>query len=835
MVHSVIRLRAATKGQWVALWWCLVSLLVIGPAIGFVSPVQAEGSRDLYPARPDNDGVNRHRANIEWRTSFYGTFLRRRSLFKVYAEAGEVILLGSSAVGVRMSDDVNDDREGDIRLFRPGRVTGPVGDENIPEAPDFSCIGQRVATNNPDQGRITSRAQELAGPDTIIDSAAGTPGNSVANGYVPCFYEVEETGIYNLVFYGPEGGNSDADVSPLGEYDLASPGNFNAEQGASVAAWDATVRSSLTSTEDINGRLFTDYFTPFTGGWPRPLYSSYFVLTRDSYIYRIDLRSLDANGFIVYANDRGFLNSDGTPLFHDVVAVPSLNEQEGNQLNQLIGDTRLAPPTHLIFFHQPSAEATTANAIPLEPVLPIIDSFQFIGPGGNSDTFVGGGGAFRFTTNVSGLFRLTISQDGLDFDPENPRNRVIRLPHEVGEVTVPWDGLDNTDNPFPTGNFSAKVIVRGGEIHFPILDPESSLEGGPTYTLINPPGGECPRFERADANCNIGFYDDRGYITANDIPVGQLGQVLPGNEPPVPPNSDLINGFDTTTNQRRFGDGSINGFGDKKGLDLWTYFPSQALLTNLQVISPNLAIAKDDGGVTAVPGDTVTYKLAYTNTTSVDVSGVVITDVVPLYTRFNASASAPYPWSCPDGSPPGTLCTLEIGPMAGLTSGSVNIAFTIDEDIPVDVTFIENAAFIRDDGTHGNEPMDDNEDNDTTPIQRGTPTPSTVTPTPTDEPGNFPTNTPGPTRRPPGDDDDDDDDDGDPGGGNPPIVAGTPVPPVPLPTPAATPTMPVLFLPETGERPSPIPLLVISGLGLGLGTLVTYFIRSRGKRGEGRG
>lgn len=172
--------------------------------------------------------------------------------------------------------------------------------------------------------------------------------------------------------------------------------------------------------------------------------------------------------------------------------------------------------------------------------------------------------------------------------------------------------------------------------------------------------------------------------------------------------------------------------------------------------------------------------------------------------------------------------------MAGLTSGSVNIAFTIDEDIPADVTFIENAAFIRDDGTHGREPMDDNEDNDTTPIQRGTPTPPTVTPTPTDKPGNFPTNTPGPTRRPPGDNDDDDDD-GEPGGGNPPIVAGTPVPPAPLPTLAPTATMPVLFLPETGERPSPIPLLVISGLGLGLGTLVTYFIRSRGKRGERRG
>lgn len=815
MVNFVLRVCVAVRGRRFALLLSLLTMLIYPAATGLVVPVQAEGSRNLYPQRPNGDDVERFRANIEWRTSFYGTFLRRRSLFQVFAQTGEVILLGSSAVGMQVSDD---GQEGDIRLFRPGRVTGPVGDEAMPETPDFSCVEQRAETNNPNQGRITSRAQELAGPDTIIDPVNGTPGNNVTNGYIPCFYEVEETGIHYLVFFGPEGGNSDKDVSPLGEYDLESEGNFNAAQGASVAAWDATVRSALSATEDINGRLFADYFTPFTGGWPRPLYSSYYVLTRDSYIYRIDLRSLDANGFIVYANDRGFLDSDGTPLFHDVVAFPTLSEQEGNQLNQLIGDTQPAPPTHLIFFNKPSAEAIAANGISLEPVAPVLDSFQFVGPEGNGDTSVGAGGAFVFTSNVSGLFRLTISRDGLDFDPENPLNRVIRLTHDIGEVSVAWDGLDNAGNPFPPGNFSAKLIVRGGEIHFPILDPESSLEGGPTYTLINPPGGECPRFERAEPNCNIGFYDDRGYIAANGVPVGQPGQVLPGIVPPVPPNSDLINGFDTTTDQRSFGDGGINGFGDKKGIDLWTYFPSQTLLTNIQIISPNLAIAKDDGGVTAVPGDTVTYQLTYTNTTKIDVSGVVITDVVPLYTSFNAAASAPYAWRCPDGSPPGTICSLEIGPMAGLTTGSARIAFTIDENIPDDVTFIENAVIIREDGTHGNEPLDDNDDRDTTPLQRATPTPSTVTPTPTDKPAPFPTPTPKPTRRPPDDDD------------NPPPVAATPPPPTPSPTLAPTPTMPVLFLPETGERPISGLLWVFSVLGVGLGAWVIYLLRYRGNR-----
>jgi uncharacterized repeat protein (TIGR01451 family) len=691
-----------TDPQWIGILICLMILLGVCSILAW--PAQAEGSRTMYPA-----GIQGHRGNIEWRTSFYGNFLRRRSLFKLYVEAGEVILLGSSAVGVE---------QGDILIYLPGRVTGPVGDENIPAPPDFNCEAQRQATGNPNQGRITSREQELAGPATITDTVTASPGNEVPDAYTPCFYSAPETGIYYVIFFGPYGGNSDKEIAPTGEVELASPDNFNARQATSVAVWDVTVRSSLTSLEDINGRLFADYVTQFVGGNPRPVYSQIYIVTRDGFRYVTNLGGLDPDGFITFANDVGFLDNNGDPLFHDVVAKPGLPVQEGNQLNERIGDTQLAPPTHLVFLNPPLDIVLQANDIPLTATAPELSQFEFQGRLGENDTYVSGGGTFIFTSNVSGLFQIVISRDGVDFDPTNPLNRVIRRQHPGGTTTVEWDGLDNSQNPFPVGlGYQAQMILRAGEHHFPILDPENSLEGGPTYELLNPPNDQCPSFNGNPPNCYIAFYDDRGYITSNGTPVGTPGEALPGTNPPEPPFSDPLAGFDTRTNQRKFGDGSGSGFGDKKGLDLWTFYPSEAALTTIDILPPNVAITKTDGGVTTSPGGIVVYTLNYSNTGPVEMTGVVITEEVPLYTFFNQTASAPTIWSCPDGSPAGTGCTTTIGTLPSGSGGAVTFAITVDPQIPAEVTQIENLAVIGDDGIHGPDPDVDNTAPDTTPLQ----------------------------------------------------------------------------------------------------------------------
>lgn len=155
------------------------TILTIFAALFLIHPqtAQAEGSRSLYPS-----GINGSRANLEWRTNTYGGLLLRRTLLKVYANAGEEILVGSSANGVG---------SGDILIYDPGRVSGPVGGETIPGTPDFKASSQAG------KGKITSRALELAGPR----SADGT-GNT--SGYAPAAYVAPTTGIYSVVFYGTE-------------------------------------------------------------------------------------------------------------------------------------------------------------------------------------------------------------------------------------------------------------------------------------------------------------------------------------------------------------------------------------------------------------------------------------------------------------------------------------------------------------------------------------------------------------------------------------------------------------------------------------------------------
>jgi hypothetical protein len=550
---------ANVSSKWARLLVATLLALSVLATSGSLSAgvAHAEGSRDLYPS-----GATGFRANLEWRNSFYGpNFLLRRSLLQVYVEPGEVILVGSSAVGVGA---------GDIQLFSSDQVTGRIGDETVTGPPDFGCV-----TDQPGRGQITSRAQELAGPQ----SADGT-GN--LGGYVPCFFTVPSGGsadnIYYVAFFGPQGSASNVENFPSGRIDLitGNPLDFGPGQNTSVSAWDVTVRSSLTSTADITGRLFSDYLAMITGDSSRPLISTLDVLTTDGYIYEVDLRELDPYGFIVYANDVGFLDSDGTtPLLHDVLADEDIPTQEQNQLNVLQGGVSLAEPTHHIFFNEPSDEARLALNGLVDPVAPSINSFVFNGVLFDNNTLVGAGGTFDLTVNVRGIYQLVISQDGVDFDPNLPTNRTLIGVGSAGSQQIAWDGLDNAGVPFPEGlDYPARILLRAGEVHFPLLDVENSQDGGPQYELTNPPDG-CPPLA---GGCFTGFYDDRGYTTADGTDVGVPGIELPGVNPPPVPNSDPLLGFDTSISpgQRAFGDGSQAGFGDKKGLDLWTYYPTEA-------------------------------------------------------------------------------------------------------------------------------------------------------------------------------------------------------------------------------------------------------------------
>jgi LPXTG-site transpeptidase (sortase) family protein len=134
----------------------------------------------------------------------------------------------------------------------------------------------------------------------------------------------------------------------------------------------------------------------------------------------------------------------------------------------------------------------------------------------------------------------------------------------------------------------------------------------------------------------------------------------------------------------------------------------------------DLAISKDDSGFTAVPGHAVNgiihYIVNYSNLGNQQATGVVITDVVPLYTTFNPAESTAG-WNCLPDNSDGSTCTISIGAVNASSSGSVVFAVTVDNVLPVGVTEVENTASINDDGTHGLDiDLTNNSDDDQTPL-----------------------------------------------------------------------------------------------------------------------
>ena len=140
-------------------------------------------------------------------------------------------------------------------------------------------------------------------------------------------------------------------------------------------------------------------------------------------------------------------------------------------------------------------------------------------------------------------------------------------------------------------------------------------------------------------------------------------------------------------------------------VDLFTDDPSTGLsddptCTIVEQNPPDLQLVKSDDGVSVQAGGTVEYTLTFTNVGGGDATGVIITDTVPTNTTFNAAASTPG-WSCADGDPAGTTCTLPVGSILAGGSGVATFAATVDRPIASGVDFIVNAAEITDDGAGG--------------------------------------------------------------------------------------------------------------------------------------
>ncbi|MGB7375990.1 MAG: hypothetical protein WA959_05360 [Rivularia sp. (in: cyanobacteria)] len=497
----------------------------------WTAPAQAEGSKGLVQNGGD-------RPYTEWSTATSAN-IERKTRLKVFVKNGETVNLGSS---------VHNSFDGKDIVFR-----SPSGVEQV-------CDVQESG-----EGFIDTVAKETAGPLPNLPLPD-------ADGYTPCQFTADNTGIYEVEFHSPD--PNGADPPPRATNEAFPTDNT---QGKSVAAWDITVRDEDENTK--NGRVFTNYMAINMGANNKFLNTNFLIQTKDGFLYQTRMNGIDPFGFLFFGNSRGFIDrTDNSTLYHSA-------KSDNNQLSPFQGNIEVQRPdledtstdiTHLVFFNAPDTDTLSELNIPLVPAIPTTPSnFKFTGGAGGSgnQTFVGVGGNFSFDSTSPGSYEIIIDsdEDGI-FDPS--KDRVLQSMVAIGSNVVTWDGKDPQGNNLsPRSNndpYNARITLRTGEYHFPMLDVENNRNGF-VIEMLNAPAA-FPVGNRYTV-----YYNDDNYITSNgvNIDLSDSGATTPRN---------AATGIDSSSGTHRFS----NNYGDFKGIDTWAYFPSEATFTNLIIAEAGL-------------------------------------------------------------------------------------------------------------------------------------------------------------------------------------------------------------------------------------------------------
>ncbi|WP_334900248.1 hypothetical protein [Nostoc sp.] len=569
-----------------------------------IQPSWAEGSKELV-----SDGG--YRPYLEWSDLLLAGIVRK-TILKVYVQQGETVNLGSSVI-TSFSDPQ------DI-VYR-----SPFSSQN------GSCD---VLTNG--FGLINTVVKETAGP---------LPNT---NGYSPCKFVATETGIYEVEFHSPNTAGA-SNPPPISATAAFPTGNT---QFSGVAAWDITVRDSNGVAK--KGRVFTNYIAMnmganASGGTPVALNSKLYIQTKDGYRYETDMNGVDPFGFIFFANNRGYLDkTNNSTVYHSAGGATN---------NNLIfsGNVRVQDPsvadtstdiTHLVFFNRPDTATLNSLSIPIAATIPTVPtSFKFTGGNGGSgnQTSVGVGGNFSFNAASTGSYQIIIdtNNDGI-FDPSS--DRVIQNVLTVGSNVVLWNGKDASGTnlqPLP-GNtaYNAIITTRSGEYHFPMLDAENNPLGF-KITMENPPAAFPTLVDQngQQIGSTTVYYNDNNYTTANGTAIN-----LDGTGATNPRNA--ARGINSVSGEHEFS----SNYGDFKGIDTWTYFPSQAILTPLVITTNTQAnvigtksvrfLADNDSSGTVTVGDRIEYTITYSNLNpgNSDAINFVINDSLPSQLTFVSAA-----------------------------------------------------------------------------------------------------------------------------------------------------------------------------------------------------
>ena len=591
----------------------MMFLLVFLGTFFLTQKVYAEGTTDLGTEDQGEDGYRPYTERNKAKT--FGQ--ERLSHMQVYMKAGETVYFGTSVskgtlyneatasgylftnaeMGTNFSDaELKYLNSADIWVYKGtgAEITDSTSLPYVGNARNTNAFLIDIPSNatNTTPGFIYNGEQEAGGIDfdgtgtgykvnntntlgTVGNVASGTKTN--ANSFT-----APSDGVYSVVFFSSKLTADNPSMMKLS--DKTTPFE-SAQKGSTIASWDITVYNNGVKQ---SGRVFTKtlFINMGNNAYKKKagsgaLYSNVYAVTDDGYQYKVDFNGMDPYGFVFFANSRGMLTKDSegntSSLYHGARSDNNqLSDFEKNNIFLNMNPTDSSDKTYNLFYEQPSKETLKAALGISDPSSGVgaISDFKFKG---NSDStenegYVGKGGKFSFQTtdNIS----ATSYELRLDFRASG--GGIVTLSNALAKNalnTISWDGKDANGNFVGAGTYQtvkASIVLKGGEVHFPLLDVEQNVNGVKISRLNGTSPNSIVYFNNSSSNAGS---------TTGDWTVKKNWTA--GSEQDATDGVDSSNGAMAFTNTNTANNAkglTLAGDGDQCALDLWADYSREVSL-----------------------------------------------------------------------------------------------------------------------------------------------------------------------------------------------------------------------------------------------------------------
>lgn len=317
----------------------------------FTETVNAEGTETseypdeetlLYRWENDKEYLSAARPLYSSVGNKFGDIVRK-TIFHVYAFEGDTICIGSSVADSQIdmnfnvsTTKVNDKGSVDVVMTDLNGVKHPI---DIRYKADTSA-GEKeegfVQT-----GFIENPGVELAAlkMEKVGDKFIGTTDFTDSKGekkeytYTPYTYTVTETGVYTFEFHSyNKNGNTGIHI-PRSDINMPSSANDHKYKGNNITGWIAALDLTVFNEngEKQHGRTYADCLALEMG--PSSTYGvrdSYYILTTDSYIYKMTFNDATPYTYNFFANSSGIMSYENNEIVYTSVKSTTNTINFGN-------------------------------------------------------------------------------------------------------------------------------------------------------------------------------------------------------------------------------------------------------------------------------------------------------------------------------------------------------------------------------------------------------------------------------------------------------------------------------------------------------------------------